>query len=109
MFSFKDINYRRNGFRRLDCKKTEQAGVMLYLGYKFLSTLTRASLLAESLLEGVDLVTKRRLTLKHLLTLGLSPYHEDRLRRRLIGLKPLITKHQVIKHHTSIRICLLIT
>ena len=55
MFSFKDINYRRNGFRRLDYKKTEQAGVMLYLGYKFLSTLTRASLLAESLLEGENI------------------------------------------------------
>ena len=43
----------------------------------------------------VDLVTKRRMALKHLLDLGLSPYHEDRLRRRLLGLKPLLSKHQV--------------
>ena len=90
------MNYRRNGFKRLECKKTaEQTGTMIYLGLKFLNTVTRASLLAESLLEGVDLVTKRRMALKHLLDLGFSPYHEDRLRRRLLGLKPLLTKHQV--------------
>ena len=90
------MNFKRNGFKRLECKKTaEQTGTMIYLGFKFLNTVTRASLLAESLLEGVDLVTKRRMTLKHLLDMGVSPYHEDRLRRRLLGLKPLLTKHQV--------------
>lgn len=90
------MNFKRNGFKRLECKKTaEQTGTMIYLGFKFLNTVTRASLLAESLLEGVDLVTKRRMSLKHLLDMGVSPYHEDRLRRRLLGLKPLLTKHQV--------------
>ena len=94
-----DMNYKRNGFKRLECKKTtEQTGTMIYLGFKFLNTVTRASLLAEALLEGVDLAAKRRLTLKHLLDMGYSPYHEDRLRRRLLGLKPLLTKHQVNIH-----------
>ena len=91
-----DMNYKRNGFKRLECKKAaEQTGTMIYLGFKFLNTVTRASLLAEALLEGVDLAAKRRLTLKHLLDMGYSPYHEDRLRRRLLALKPLLTKHQV--------------
>ena len=95
-----DMNYKRNGFKRLECKKTtEQTGTMIYLGFKFLNTVTRASLLAEALLEGVDLAAKRRLTLKHLLDMGYSPYHEDRLRRRLLGLKPLLTKHQVYIGH----------
>ena len=49
----------------------------------------------QALLENVDMINKRRQVLRHIQDLGLSPYHEEKLRRVLLSLHPILSKNQV--------------
>ena len=70
---------------------------MVYIGYQWLTSVTTAEMLTQALVDTVDMVTKRRQVLRYVQELGLTPYHEERLRRLLLTLHPVLSKNQVLR------------
>ena len=85
---------------KYDCRKSEIVGRVIYIGYQWLTSVTTAEILTQALMDSVDMVTKRRQVLRYLQELGLSPYHEERLRRVLLTLHPVLSNNQVCKVQT---------
>ena len=88
-------NNRKNKLSSGGKKGVDTLGFMIYIGYQYMTSVTTAQILSQTLLDRVDMVMKRRQVLRYLQNMGLSPYHEDRLRRILLRLHPVLTKHQV--------------
>ena len=80
--------------RRHTESKVSVGGVVVFLAYKLISSVTASQILYETLVLGVDLASKKTELCRHLETIGLTPYTEERLRRQVDLLPPGLSREQ---------------
>ena len=69
-------------------------GHLMFLGYQLVTSVTMSQVLAETLLLNVDMVSKRRMMMRHIDSMTSSKYVQDKLRRSVMRLHPIISRQQ---------------